>query len=184
MMAESSISPAMLQQWIAQQQAMKAMQMGGMPQPPSGIEGASQMLPGAPSLEAMLAQPTGGMGRGQPSLMDMMQAPQAAPTSLLDMMGGSQPGLQSLAPPPMAMMSSQAPTPAGLPSFRNPPQPAMMSPELAAKRKAPAAEYTIKKGDTLTAIAKRNGTTVKALLAKNPQIKNADKIFVGKKIKL
>lgn len=82
------------------------------------------------------------------------------------------------------MMASQAPTPAGLPSFRNPPQPAMMSPELAAKRKAPAAEYTIKKGDTLSAIAKRNNTTVKALLAKNPQIKNANKIFAGKKIKL
>lgn len=176
----------MLQQWIAQQQAMKAMQ--AMPQPPSGIEGASQMLPGAPSLEAMMAQPTGGMGRGRPSLMDMMQPPQQAPTGLLDTLGAPPIAfdgqMQSLAPPPMAMMSSQAPTPAGLPSFRNPPQPAMMSPELAAKRKAPAAEYTIKKGDTLTAIAKRNGTTVKALLAKNPQIKNANKIFVGKKIKL
>jgi nucleoid-associated protein YgaU len=138
-----------------------------------------------------------------PSLMDMMggtQAPQQAPANLLDMMGGSQAGmldnpgappiafdgrqLQSLAPPPMAMMASQAPTPAGMPSFRQPPTPAMMSPELAAKRKAPAAEYTIKKGDTLSAIAKRNGTTVKALLAKNPQIKNRDKIYVGHKIKV
>ena len=40
--------------------------------------------------------------------------------------------------------------------------------------------YTVRKGDTLTAIAKRYGTTVKALMAKNPQIKNANKIVAGK----
>lgn len=45
--------------------------------------------------------------------------------------------------------------------------------------------YTVRKGDTLTSIAKRYGTTVKALLAKNPQIKNANKIVAGKtKIKI
>jgi len=45
--------------------------------------------------------------------------------------------------------------------------------------------YLVRKGDTLTAIAKRYGTTVKALMAKNPQIKNANKIVAGKtKIKL
>ena len=40
--------------------------------------------------------------------------------------------------------------------------------------------YLVRKGDTLTAIAKRYGTTVKALMAKNPQIKNANKIVAGK----
>ena len=40
--------------------------------------------------------------------------------------------------------------------------------------------YLVRKGDTLTSIAKRYGTTVKALMAKNPQIKNANKIVAGK----
>ena len=40
--------------------------------------------------------------------------------------------------------------------------------------------YLVRNGDTLTAIAKRYGTTVKALMAKNPQIKNATKIVAGK----
>ena len=39
--------------------------------------------------------------------------------------------------------------------------------------------YTIVQGDTLTAIARRNGTTVNALLAANPQIKNPDLIYAG-----
>jgi len=43
---------------------------------------------------------------------------------------------------------------------------------------------TVKSGDTLSQIAKRNGTTLKALLAANPSIKNANKIKVGQKIKL
>ena len=38
--------------------------------------------------------------------------------------------------------------------------------------------YTVKKGDTLTAIAKQYGTTVDALVAKN-NIKNPNKIYVG-----
>ena len=44
--------------------------------------------------------------------------------------------------------------------------------------------YSIKGGDTLSQIAKRHGTTLKALLTANPQIKNANKIRVGQKIKL
>tara|TARA_R100000742_G_C4279094_1_gene102914 strand:+ start:3913 stop:5001 length:1089 start_codon:yes stop_codon:yes gene_type:complete len=43
--------------------------------------------------------------------------------------------------------------------------------------------YTIKKGDTLTAIAKANGTTV-AMLKKANNIKDADKIRTGQKIKI
>jgi len=44
--------------------------------------------------------------------------------------------------------------------------------------------YTIQSGDTLSQIAKRRGTTLKALLAANPSIKNANKIRVGQKIKI
>jgi LysM repeat protein len=42
--------------------------------------------------------------------------------------------------------------------------------------------YTVKKGDTLSAIAKRYGTTVDALLKANPNIKNPNLIKVGQVI--
>ena len=44
--------------------------------------------------------------------------------------------------------------------------------------------HTVKSGDTLSQIAKRKGTTLKALLAANPSIKNANAIRVGQKIKM
>lgn len=44
--------------------------------------------------------------------------------------------------------------------------------------------YTVKSGDTLSAIASRNGTTVSAILAKNPSIRNANLIYAGQAIKL
>jgi LysM repeat protein len=44
--------------------------------------------------------------------------------------------------------------------------------------------YTIKKGDTLSEIAKANGTTLKAIKEANPGIKNLNKIRVGQKINL
>lgn len=42
--------------------------------------------------------------------------------------------------------------------------------------------YEVKRGDTLSRIAKANNMTLKQLLAKNPQIKDANKINVGQKI--
>jgi LysM repeat protein len=47
-----------------------------------------------------------------------------------------------------------------------------------------ATPYSIKSGDTLSQIAKKSGTTLKALLAENPGIKDPNKIRVGQKIKL
>jgi LysM repeat protein len=44
--------------------------------------------------------------------------------------------------------------------------------------------YTIKKGDTLSEIARDNGTTLKALKEANPQIKDLNKISIGQKINL
>ena len=44
--------------------------------------------------------------------------------------------------------------------------------------------YKIKSGDTLSAIARRNNTTVAALMRMNPKIKNADKISAGSMIKV
>lgn len=58
----------------------------------------------------------------------------------------------------------------------------------AAKTTVPQEEskitYTVKAGDTLTAIARRNGTTILAILKLNPDIKNANKIYVGQKIRV
>lgn len=47
-----------------------------------------------------------------------------------------------------------------------------------------ATTYTVKKGDTLSGIAKANGTTVDALLKLNPTITNRDLIHIGQVIKL
>lgn len=42
--------------------------------------------------------------------------------------------------------------------------------------------YTVKKGDTLSGIARKYGTTVSALMKLNPDIKNANLIYVGQVI--
>jgi LysM repeat protein len=44
--------------------------------------------------------------------------------------------------------------------------------------------YTVKAGDTLTAIARRNGTTILRILELNPSITNPNKIYVGQKIRV
>ena len=44
--------------------------------------------------------------------------------------------------------------------------------------------YIVKKGDTLGAIAQKYNTTVARLMALNPQIKNANLIYVGDVIRL
>jgi N-acetylmuramoyl-L-alanine amidase len=57
-------------------------------------------------------------------------------------------------------------------------------PEPAASRAArPAAAYRVKKGDTLTAIAARHGTTVRELMALN-RLKRPDPLYVGLKLVL
>jgi LysM repeat protein len=45
-----------------------------------------------------------------------------------------------------------------------------------------AKKVTVSKGDTLSAIAKANNTTVAKIAAANPQITNVNKINVGQKI--
>ena len=44
--------------------------------------------------------------------------------------------------------------------------------------------YTIKRGDTLSTIAARFGTSVSNLMAMNPQIKNANLIYEGHTIRI
>lgn len=50
--------------------------------------------------------------------------------------------------------------------------------------KETAIYYTVKAGDTLTAIARRNSTTVLAILKLNQDIKNQNKIYIGQKIRV
>ena len=50
--------------------------------------------------------------------------------------------------------------------------------------KTKSSSVTIKKGDTLSQIAKANGTTLKALQEANPGIKDLNKISIGQKINL
>ena len=47
-----------------------------------------------------------------------------------------------------------------------------------------AVYYTVKSGDDLTTIAKKNKTTVEELIKLNPQIKNPDLIYKGDKIRV
>lgn len=44
--------------------------------------------------------------------------------------------------------------------------------------------YTVKKGDTLSAIAKKYNTTVDVIMSVNPDIKDPNKIYVGQVIKI
>ena len=52
------------------------------------------------------------------------------------------------------------------------------------KSKSSSKSYKVKKGDTLSEIARDNGTTVKKLKAANPQIKDLNKIKPGQAIKI
>lgn len=47
---------------------------------------------------------------------------------------------------------------------------------------SPKKSYKVKSGDTLSQIAKKNGTTIAAIMKANPSIKDANKIRLGQKI--
>ena len=46
------------------------------------------------------------------------------------------------------------------------------------------ADYTVKKNDTLSGIAKKYNTTIEAIMRANPQIKDPNKIYVGQVIQI
>ncbi len=50
--------------------------------------------------------------------------------------------------------------------------------------RAEARDYTIRAGDTLGGIASRNGSSVGALMAANPQIRDSDLIYAGQRIRI
>jgi len=55
--------------------------------------------------------------------------------------------------------------------------------KLTTSSKVPAKTYTVKRGDTLSGVAKKYGTTIARLKSLNG-IKNANKIYVGQKLKI
>lgn len=57
-------------------------------------------------------------------------------------------------------------------------------PEYNGNKANPSNFYKIRKGDSISKIAKAKNTTVEEILKLNPNIKNPDKIFVGMKLKL
>ena len=59
-----------------------------------------------------------------------------------------------------------------------------ISDKITSKKSKKSKTYTIKKGDTLTKIAKANNTTVDAIMKKNTQIKDKNLIYSGKTLKL
>jgi len=50
--------------------------------------------------------------------------------------------------------------------------------------KTPDKVHVVAKGDTISGIAKKNGTSVAEILKKNPGLKDADKIGIGQKLKI
>jgi LysM repeat protein len=52
------------------------------------------------------------------------------------------------------------------------------------KDKAVAGQYTVVSGDSLSKIALKNGITLRQILAMNPEIRNANKIRPGQKIRV
>jgi len=105
---------------------------------------------------------------------------------------------QALMAPQFSSMPVRATPPRGMPTPVRSPRPA--GPPMAAPmaqpqaRPAPMAQpqtlnlisipYAVRKGDSISVIARRNNTTVTQLKKLNPEIKNIDRIFPGQEIRL
>ncbi len=165
----------------AQTQALakKLMQQGAFTPASAGGDFYQSVAPGgaiqAPSMQAFNQMPgmdaQGGMAAAMP--IDASSILSQAPGQMQagGMAGGTQgiPGQASMAPPqPVIDPNQVAPVPHPMPI--KPDAPMKMI-------------YTVRKGDTLSRIAQRYGTTVKALAAKNG-IRNPNLILVGKTLKI
>lgn len=121
--------------------------------------------------------PAGGIPDGYAM---MFQGPIGEPQGLLSMIGGRPEG-PAAGMPPQGLLSMIGSRP-DMVSSNGPDRFAAESPT-PRQRPVKPDTITIRKGDTLEAIAKRYGTTVKALAKKNG-IKNANKIKAGATLKL
>ena len=109
-------------------------------------------------------------------------APPPAPTAEL-----TPPPVPAYTPAPEPVVT---PAPAVTPAPSVTPAPAKAAtakPATEAKaepKHAVAKTYQVKKGDTLSEIAAAHHTTVHKIMALNPEIKKADAIYVGQKLKM
>jgi LysM repeat protein len=108
---------------------------------------------------------------------DLSNAPVATPTP-----SPSQP-TPTLSPTPLPATIAPSVAPSAAPSL--PPTPAQSVAPSPAPTKAPAQfrTYTVKPGDTLSAIAARFDTTVSAIVNLN-DLNNANSLRVGQKLKI
>ena len=97
--------------------------------------------------------------------------------------GGSQPTRRPTNIPTIRT-SAQATTVAVVPTATVTPTPTEAQPTAEPTPEASPILYRVKRGDSLERIARRNGTTVQAILDANPQIPGADAIQVGQVIVL
>ncbi len=87
-----------------------------------------------------------------------------------------------IASPPPAVQPPAAQPPAPVPPANSAPAPKPATPPAAPSNAT--ARYTVKSGDTLGAIAERNGTTVSEIMKANPSLKNPNQIAVGQQLNL
>jgi murein DD-endopeptidase MepM/ murein hydrolase activator NlpD len=113
-----------------------------------------------------------------PPLSPVAGAPPPAPGAFAE--PAHEPAQSPPAAPPAPVPPPAAKPPAPPPAPRPAPPPAQRPP---AATSAPQT-YTVQPGDTLGAIASKNGTTVDAIVQANPQISDPDNIYLGQKIKL
>lgn len=100
--------------------------------------------------------------------------------------------VEQLTPPPAPAPAPEpiyTPAPAAAPAPAEPKATPKAAPAKAADTKATPTKttgktYVVKKGDSLSEIASANKTTVKKIMALNPEIKKADAIYVGQKLKM
>ena len=95
-------------------------------------------------------------------------------------------GGSSSTPTASSSAASQAPPPATLeiPTAPVPTLEVTPTPEQTAAAPAGGIVYTVKKGDTLWAIAQKYKITVKALQDANPSVKDPTKLRIGQKLKI
>lgn len=86
-------------------------------------------------------------------------------------------------------MAKKKPTYGGLDKLKPPAKP-KSNPGILKRPTRTSAVYTVKRGDTLSSIAKRNGTSLSALLKANPSLRSnpkyqgGNRIFSGTKVRL
>ncbi|EYF04073.1 LysM peptidoglycan-binding domain-containing protein [Chondromyces apiculatus] len=87
------------------------------------------------------------------------------------------------AAPAAAAPAAAAPA-AAAPAAAAAPQALSAAPAAVTRAASPASSYAVKRGDTLSAIASRNNTTVAALRQANPQLRNPNLLSIGQNLNI